>query len=73
MTISDQLAAMRKISDFFVADLPALPVYYLATYLFARKEVRALTPGDVAGGVSENLTLYDYGTFSRNAYLWERD
>ncbi len=73
VAISDQLAAMRKISDFFVADLPVLPIYYLATYLFARKEVRALTAGDVAGGVSENPTLYAYGTFSRNAYLWDRD
>jgi peptide/nickel transport system substrate-binding protein len=72
VAISDQLVAMRKISDFFVADLPVLPIYYIATYLFARKEVRALTPGDVAGGVSDNPTLYAYGTFSRNAYLWER-
>jgi len=71
ISTSDQLKAMRDVSDFFVADLPILPVYYLATYLFARKGVLALTPGDVAGGVSDNPTLYAYGTFSRNAYLWD--
>ena len=69
----DQLTAMREISDFFVADLPILPIYYIATYLFARKGVSAFTPGDVTGGVSDNPTLYAYGTFSRNAYLWDRN
>jgi len=71
--LSEQLQAMRNISDFFVADLPVLPMYFLATYLFARKGVRAMTPDDVAGGVSDNPTLYAYGTFSRNAYLWDLD
>jgi len=70
---ADQLAAMRAISDFVVDDLPVLPVYFIATYLFARKGIRAFTPGDIAGGVSDNPTLYAYGTFSRNAVSWDRD
>jgi peptide/nickel transport system substrate-binding protein len=71
VAMADQLGAMRKISDFFVEDFPILPIYYIATYLFARKGALALTPGDIAGAVSDNPTLYAYGTFSRNAYLWD--
>ena len=58
----------------FAMNAVVITTYHIAligTYLFARKGFLALTPGDVAGGVSDNPTLYAYGTFSRNAYLWD--
>jgi len=69
--VSDQLQAMRRVNDYFVAELPALPLYFIAIYVAARKGVRAFTPEDVAGFIQENPTVYAYGTLSRNAYLWD--
>jgi len=69
--LSDQLQAMRRVNDYFVAELPALPLYFIAIYVGAKKGVRAFTQEDVAGFVQDNPLVYAYGTLSRNAYLWD--
>ena len=68
---SGQLRAMRQISDYVVAEVPALPLYFIAIYVAARKNVRAFTPEDVAGFVQDNPLVYAYGTLSRNAHTWD--
>ena len=62
---------MRRVNDYFVAELPTLPLYFIAIYVAARKGVRAFTAEDVAGFVQDNPLVYGYGTLSRNAYLWD--
>ena len=57
---------MRAISDFFVAELPLLLLYYIPEHVGVRKGVKAFD--DFDGG--EEAAQY-YGTFTRNAYLWE--
>ena len=69
--LSDQLQAMRRINEYFVTEVPTLPLYFIATYVAARKGVRAFTQEDVAGFVSDSPLIYAYGTLSRNAYLWD--
>lgn len=69
--LPDQLQAMRRVNDYFVAELPALPLYFIAIYVAARKGVRAFTPEDVAGFVQDNPLVYAYGTLSRNAHVWD--
>jgi peptide/nickel transport system substrate-binding protein len=68
---SDQLTAMRRVNEYFVAELPAMPLYFIAIYVAARKGVRAFTSEDVAGFVQENPNVDAYGTLSRNAHLWD--
>jgi len=67
----EQLQAMRRINEYIVAELPALPIYYIATYVTARKGVKAFTADDVAGFVSDNSLIYAYGTLSRNSNQWD--
>ena len=57
---------MKAISDFVTDTLPFVPVYWITVEVAARKGVRALD--DFRGG--DNSTQ-PYGTFSRNAHLWE--
>lgn len=68
---SEQLQAMKQLNDFVVMQVPVIPMYYIATYVTARKGVRAFTPDDVAGFVSDSPLVYAYGTLSRNAYRWD--
>jgi len=69
--LSDQIQAIRRVNEYFVTELPALPLYFIAIYVAARKGVRAFTADDVAGFVQDNPLVYGYGTLSRNAYLWD--
>jgi len=62
----DQAQAIRAISDFVVAELPLLPLYWLADYIGVRTGVRALD--DMAGGAGVQRA---YGGYFRAAYLWE--
>lgn len=62
----DQLQAMRAINDFFVADLPSLPILYVVQYTAAHKSVKAFDDMVGAEG-SERI----YGGYTRNAYLWD--
>ncbi len=66
ITEAGQARAIKAVSDYFVEQLPFVPVYFLAAYLAVRKEVNALS--DVAGGYTGQTR---YGSFSRNAYLWD--
>lgn len=52
-----------------VRELPVLPLYFYASYLAVRKGVRALD--DVDGGISVGGEGAKYGTYFRNAYLWD--
>jgi hypothetical protein len=63
----DQLAAMKAISDFFVENLPSLPIYFSTEYLGARKGAIALD--DVQG--SGPRTAAQLGSSSRNSHLWD--
>jgi peptide/nickel transport system substrate-binding protein len=66
VTEQDQARAIRAVSDYYVEQLPFIPVYFLAAYLAVRKEVTAFD--DAAGGYTGQTR---YGSFSRNAYLWD--
>ena len=63
---NDQLAAMRAFNDHLLAEMPFLPLYFSAQFVGARKGIRAFD--DLAGGSAGNPL---YGTYSRNAYLWD--
>ena len=63
----EQMRAMRAINDLIVSEVLSLFTFANPTYLAARKGVRAL--GDIAGG--ENWGFY--GSYYRNAYLWDLD
>jgi peptide/nickel transport system substrate-binding protein len=66
-TISEgeRFLAMRAISDYVGAHVALLPVFYPFQYIGVRKGVKALE--DHAGGMGQS----QYGSFSRNAHLWD--
>ena len=66
LSLQDQLASMKAVSDFIAETLPFLPIYAPPVEVGVRKGVKALD--DHRGG--ENATR-PYGTYSRNAHLWE--
>jgi peptide/nickel transport system substrate-binding protein len=61
----EQAQVLRQIHDMFLADLPALPVFYNAIYIGHAKHVKAFD--DLKGGGSFD----PYGSHYRNAYLWD--
>ncbi len=62
----DQAQSMRGISDYVAAELPFLILYYLPDHLGVRAGVKAFD--DTDGGAE---AAQPYGTYSRNAHLWE--
>lgn len=62
----DQLQTMKALSDFIAAELPILITYYNTDHIGARKGVIAFE--DVEGGSQAGQP---YGTYSRNAHLWD--
>lgn len=66
LTERDQSQAMKAIGDFVVEQLPLLLTFYEPQHVGGRKGVRAFE--DAAGGAEAGQP---YGTYSRNAYLWE--
>jgi peptide/nickel transport system substrate-binding protein len=67
LTPEDQGRAVRAIADFWVRELPLLVTYFLPQQLGVYKGVHALHD-DWQGGFEGSLS---YGTFSRNAHLWD--
>jgi hypothetical protein len=66
LTDRDQLAAMRAFNDHILAEMPFIPLYFAAQFVGARKGIQAFD--DLAGGYAGNPL---YGTYARNAYLWD--
>jgi len=66
LTLNDQRQAMKAISDFWAAELPLLLVYYVPEIVGVRSGIKAFD--DVDGG--EEAAQY-FGTFTRNAYMWD--
>jgi peptide/nickel transport system substrate-binding protein len=66
LTEREQFEAMKAISDFMVAELPLLILFYKPEHLGVRKGVQAYD--DVAGGAE---AAQAYGTYTRNAHLWD--
>jgi ABC-type transport system substrate-binding protein len=62
----DQLAAMKAISEFVTTELPFLIIFITTLDVAVRKGVKALD--DHRGG---DGATRPYGTYSRNAHLWE--
>ena len=62
----DQFQAMRDISEFMATELPLLVTYFSTEHSGVRKGIRALE--DVSGGQHFSRP---YGTYSRNAHLWD--
>ncbi len=62
----EQLQAMKAISDFVAAELPALPVFFLVQYTAVNKSVKAFD--DLAGADGSER---QYGGYARHAYLWD--
>ena len=52
--------------DFVAAELPIMPIYYDADHVTVRRGVQALD--DATGGAGAGAL---YGTFTRNAHLWD--
>ncbi len=63
---ADQSHAMKSISDFMVAELPLLVLYFLPEQVGVRTGISALD--DAAGGME---AAQPYGTYTRNAHLWD--
>ncbi len=68
LTEPEQYRAMHEISEFVAEELPLLIFYYSTHHTGVRKGVHALE--DVAGGQQSSRP---YGTYSRNAHLWDVD
>jgi ABC-type transport system substrate-binding protein len=66
LTEREQFQAMHELSDLIATELPMLIFYYSRHQLGVRKGVRALD--DIAGGQQSSRP---YGTYSRNAHLWD--
>jgi peptide/nickel transport system substrate-binding protein len=66
MVPQEQAQAMKAIHDFVVAELPALPIYFLVQYTAVKKGVKAFE--DIAGADGSDR---QYGGYARNAYLWD--
>jgi peptide/nickel transport system substrate-binding protein len=66
LTLQDQFQGIKAVSDFLVAELPIMPLYYVPEHMGVRKGVQAFD--DIAGG--EEAAQY-FGTFTRNAYMWD--
>ena len=64
---ADQAQSMKAISDFMVAELPLLILYFLPEQVGARSGIVALD--DAAGGME---AAQPFGTYTRNAHLWDR-
>jgi peptide/nickel transport system substrate-binding protein len=64
----EQFQAMREAAEFIASELPFLIFYFSTHHTGARTGVRALD--DVAGGMQSSRP---YGTYSRNAHLWDVD
>jgi peptide/nickel transport system substrate-binding protein len=62
----DQAQAMRAISDYVASELPFLIVYYVPDHVGIRTGVKAFD--DTDGGAE---AAQPYGTYTRNAHLWE--
>lgn len=57
---------MRAISDYITREVPLLILFYKPEHLGVRKGVSAYD--EVAGGTEASQP---YGTYSRNAHLWD--
>jgi peptide/nickel transport system substrate-binding protein len=66
MVEREQLQAMKAISDFVAAELPAIPVFFLVQYTAVSKGVKAFE--DLAGADGSERR---YGGYTRNAHLWD--
>jgi peptide/nickel transport system substrate-binding protein len=65
---ADQFQAMKAISDFVAAELPILITYYASDHIGIRRGLHAYE--DLGGGAKVDLP---YGTYGRNAHLWDVD
>ena len=66
LSLPEQFAAMKAVSDFVTETLPFMPMYFNTLDVAVRKGVKALD--DHRGG---DGATRPYGTYSRNAHLWE--
>ena len=66
MARPEQVQAAKAISDFVGAELPFLPTMFQADNIGVRRGFKALD--DVAGGAGAGAP---YGSYTRNAYLWD--
>jgi hypothetical protein len=62
----DRLRAMKAINDYFITELPLLPLFFIVQFTAAVKSVKAFEDIDGAEG-SERI----YGSYARNAHLWD--
>jgi peptide/nickel transport system substrate-binding protein len=62
----DQSQAMKAISDYVASELPFLILYYVPDHVGVRKGVKAFE--DHEGGAEG---ARPFGTYTRNAHLWE--
>ena len=57
---------MKAISNFVADTLPFMPIYFTTLDVAVRKGVKALDDHQGGDGATR-----PYGTYSRNAHLWE--
>jgi len=65
ITPAEQLRTMRAVNEFVVSEVLSLFTFFNAHYIGVRKGVKAFD--DIAGG--DNSAIY--GSYYRNAYLWD--
>jgi hypothetical protein len=66
LTFPEQFAAMKAISDFVTETLPFSIIFVTTLDVAVRKGLKALDDHQGGDGATR-----PYGTYSRNAHLWE--
>ncbi|HEY3117765.1 MAG TPA: ABC transporter substrate-binding protein, partial [Chloroflexota bacterium] len=67
---SERAQTMKSINDYIISQMLFLPTFYQAAWMAARKGVKAYD--DLAGGYGAHVGANGFwGSFYRNAYLWD--
>jgi len=67
---ADRAQSMKAINDYVISQMLVLPTYYQAVWMAARKGVKAYD--DLSGGYGAHVGANGFwGSFYRNAYLWD--
>lgn len=70
MTLADRARTMKAINEYVLGQMLILPTFYQAVWMATRKGVKAYD--DLAGGYGAHVGANGYwGSFYRNAYLWD--
>jgi hypothetical protein len=70
ISLPERIRTVTALNEYFINQLPALPTYFQAAWIAARKGVKAFD--DFAGGAAASAGYAGYwGSYYRNAHLWD--